>query len=339
MITTFSGKTANEVWTNATKKLMYCEETTVESRIGDMKEILHVVFSISEPRERWVTQRIPPISIAYALAELVWILVGSNESKVINFWNPILPRYSGKSEEYPGAYGFRIRQNFGFDQLDRAYYALKNEPNNRQTVILIWDPKKDFPNKNGEPANEDIPCNICSLLKIRDRKLEWTQIMRSNDVFRGLPYNFIQFTCLQEILAGWLDVDIGSYTHFCDSLHLYTSDSQNLSITEDAGLMNLDHLTLAKDKFTDVINEIYQNMLIIAYNNISELELYMLSELNNNEKAYCNIMLIISAYAARKLGFLDLEKELVTKCSNTLYSHIWRKWTEYRKIKVVPKDL
>ncbi|MHB8076577.1 thymidylate synthase [Desulfosporosinus fructosivorans] len=330
MLYTFNGNNANEVWTNATEVLLNCKQTSIESRIGKTKEILHVAFSISDPRERWVTQRVPPISIAFALAELIWILVGKDESDVINFWNPILPRYSGKLEKYHGAYGFRIKYNFGFDQMERAYYALKNQPNNRQTVISLWDPKKDFPNKKGQPADKDIPCNICSLLKIREQKLEWTQIMRSNDVFRGLPYNFVQFTSLQEILAGWLDVDIGSYTHFCDSLHLYSGDSENLSIINDDGLMNLDRLTLPKDRFTDVTNEIYQNMSIIVRNEISELELSQLSELTNNEYAYSNIMFIIAAYAARKLGFIDLEEELVKKCSNRLYVDMWCKWKKYR---------
>ncbi len=330
MVTVFSGITANEVWQAAVEKLLYYKKETVSSRIGDMKELLHVVFSISNPRDRWITQRLPPISIAFALAELVWILVGSDDSTVINFWNPILPRYAGNSEKYPGAYGFRIKHNFGFDQLERAYEALKNEPSNRQTVILIWDPQKDFPNKNGESANADIPCNICSLLKIREQKLEWTQIMRSNDVFRGTPYNFVQFTCLQEILAGWLEVEVGSYTHFCDSLHLYTSDIDNLLVTNDTKLTNPDNLMLTRNQFVHVINEIYNNMSIIAKNKISKLDLAKLAELKINEKAYCNIMYIISAYAARKLGYTELEKELVEKCSNALYVHMWESWIDYR---------
>jgi len=56
---------------------------------------------------------------------------------------------------------------------------------------------------------------------IRRGKLEWLQVMRSNDAVWGLPYNFIQFTSLQEILAGWLGVPIGSYNHVSDSLHVY----------------------------------------------------------------------------------------------------------------------
>ncbi len=48
--------------------------------------------------------------------------------------------------------------------------------------------------------------------------------MRSNDHFRGLPHNLIQFTTVQEVLAGWLGISLGSYHHYSDSLHVYESD-------------------------------------------------------------------------------------------------------------------
>jgi thymidylate synthase len=68
---------------------------------------------------------------------------------------------------------------------------------------------------------EDIPCNLCSLLKVRRGRLEWVQVMRSNDLILGLPHNFVQFTMLQELMASWLGVRIGTYIHYSDSLHVY----------------------------------------------------------------------------------------------------------------------
>ena len=54
------------------------------------------------------------------------------------------------------------------------------------------------------------------------------QIVRSNDLFRGVPYNFVQFTSLQEILAGWLGIELGTYNQISDSLHLYTEDKKQI---------------------------------------------------------------------------------------------------------------
>ena len=61
----------------------------------------------------------------------------------------------------------------------------------------------------GNPSAEDIPCNLSSLLKIRKNQLEWMQINRSNDIYRGLPYNIVQFTTLQELMASWLGIEVG----------------------------------------------------------------------------------------------------------------------------------
>jgi thymidylate synthase len=256
----------------------------------------------------------------------MWILAGSNDARILNYWNPKLPQYAGNNNSYHGAYGFRIRNSFGLDQLERAYFALKNNPETRQVVISIWDPKLDFPSINGDPVDKDIPCNICSLLKIRDEKLEWTQIMRSNDVFLGLPYNFIQFTTLQEILAGWLNVEVGSYTHFSDSLHLYENNFDVLTFSNNIEIRNPDILSISKTKFDSNLNKIFGNMISIAQYNLSENELLNLAELDTGDKAYQNIMLIISAYAAYKLSYLETEKEILSHCSNELFVHMWKQW-------------
>lgn len=328
MFYSFNGQTANEVWSKATKELINSQETCVESRTGDTIELLHSFIHIQNPTQRWVTQRVPPISIGFALAELIWILAGSNDAQVINYWNPVLPRFSGKGNTYHGAYGYRIRYNFKIDQLERAYLTLKNNPNSRQAVILIWDPRIDYPDELGRPVNDDIPCNICSLLKIRDDKLEWTQIMRSNDVYLGLPYNFIQFTSLQEIMAGWLNVHVGSYCHYSDSLHLYLRDIPNIDISDDPKIENRDSLLIEKEDCLFNVNQIYSRMVEIASRDISEDELLYLSELDTNSISYRNIMYIISVYVADKKGYRLLEKSLLEKCSNELYVYLWKAWKE-----------
>ena len=37
------------------------------------------------------------------------------------------------------------------------------------------------------------------MLKVRDDEMEWTQVIRSNDLFRGVPYNLVQFTAPGEL--------------------------------------------------------------------------------------------------------------------------------------------
>jgi hypothetical protein len=40
--------------------------------------------------------------------------------------------------------------------------------------------------------------------------------MRSQHLWLGLPYDIFATTLLQELLAGWLGVEMGKYHHFVD---------------------------------------------------------------------------------------------------------------------------
>lgn len=322
-----AGKTANEVWRKAADKLLL-QKDTVEGRTGEVFEILHSFITIEEPRQKWIYDRIPPVSIGYALAELVWIMNGEDCSDVINFFNPQLKKFAGGARFYHGAYGKRIRSHYGFDQLEKAYCALQSIPESRQVVIQIYDTKVDFPIDNGKPRDDDIPCNICSMLKVRQGKLEWSQIMRSNDVLLGMPYNFIQFTGLQEILAGWLGLDVGSYNHYSDSLHLYSRDALKIGIAEEIRVENNDSLSLCKDETEKVYKEIYERMKFLASSGVSENEIYSLAQMNSEHVAYNNILLIIASYVAHRNHFNDLAVGLVNQCSNRVYATMWNRWID-----------
>jgi hypothetical protein len=41
-----------------------------------------------------------------------------------------------------------------------------------------------------------FPAVVAAFPKIRNGRLEWMQVIRSNDIFRGMPYNFVQFTSI-----------------------------------------------------------------------------------------------------------------------------------------------
>lgn len=322
--------TANDVWEKAVKELSN-ENQLLPCRTGHMYEIPHTFMTIENPTQKWIYNRVPPISISFALAELVWIVNGKSESKIINFWNNKLSAFSGNSDYYHGAYGDRIRKHFGFDQLEQAYYALKNNPDTRQVVIQIYDTSIDFPNKKGEPRDTDIPCNICSMLKIRDNKLEWSQIMRSNDILLGTPYNFVQYTSLQEILAGWLNIEVGTYNHYSDSLHLYERDKERIDIGTLDNMINPDTLSIPKYDSDMLFKEIYRRMEVIVNNNVSEQDLIELANLNSSYEAYNNIMAMIVAYAARKLYGNNLSNKIIDICSNDLYKKMWELWSTRKK--------
>lgn len=329
MFNSFSGGDADSVWKAAADVLLSRDCPTQMTRLGESRELIHASFQISDPRQRWISARTPAISPAFAIAEVFWLLNGDNNATFINYWNPSLPKYAGTGDQYHGAYGYRIKKQFGLDQLEAAYQALSNNPITRQVVIQIWDPKADFPNSKGEPASADIPCNICSMPKIRNNKLEWLQVMRSNDLILGMPYNIIQFTTLQEILAGWLNLELGAYYQISDSLHVYSHDLHQYSLNlEHESIRNADSLALSKHESTKVISSIYSRLQSLVSDKLStaELHFFINSDSSSMPAGYKNLFLVTCAYAARKRGWTYEMNEAIELCTNQTLVNIWNLW-------------
>jgi thymidylate synthase len=329
MFQVFEGQTANGAWDKiATAFRTNIGLLTQTSRFGPTREILHAAISVSDPRQRWVVARNPPISIAFALAEVIWIMAGRNDATFLNYFNKVLPDYAGNGPTYHGAYGYRLRKRFNIDQMERAYQALTKNPDSRQIVLQIWDAMDDFPTTDGVPLAADIPCNIVSLLKVRGGALEWMQIMRSNDIVRGLPYNFVQFTSMQEILAGWLKINVGSYNHVSDSLHIYERDLNGMESEPQLNLTeNTDSLALPKHDFDLVLSELEQDGNSIIDDNIAAESLLDTVRSCKLPPAYRNILCVLSAEGARKRKRPDLVGEIMELCTNPAYNQLWERWT------------
>jgi len=266
---------------------------------------------------------------AFAIAEVVWILLGRNDSKFLNFWNPKLPQYCGNGLTYHGAYGYRLRHGAGGDQLERAYQALKSNKDSRQVVLQIWDTTCDMPNPDGSPQSKDIPCNIAAMLKVRGGALEWMQVMRSNDLFLGTPHNFIQWTSLQEVLAGWLSCKVGSFVLVTDSLHLYEHDSGKCSMTDIAPrATNTDSLALPKKDFDELIVTIGKAMDELIEPELTASRFKTLLIETSIHPGWGNLFRIAAADAARRKLWTEEVDYAASRCTNPALRQAWSAWSE-----------
>jgi len=334
----FVGETADLVWQEAAEELFKRPDYTHCSRNGDTREILPCVLRIQDPRQRWILSRRPPYNPAFGLVEFIWIITGNNESCVPNFWNPGLPKYAGNGPTYHGAYGFRLRKEFGLDQINRAYNILSNAPETRQAILQIWKPEIDMPIWNGRSVSSDIPCNVISLLKLREGHLHWTQIMRSNDIMRGLPYNIIQFTMLQEVMSSWLKCDLGEYFHLSDSLHIYERDAIKFFI-DPTKYCNTERkpLSLSYDESDTLFTDIYDDLTFVAKGNadVSELRKIFGKESSQNRcraDLISDMMTIIGSDAARRLGFDELAREFAKSCTDISLRNAGLAWLNHKEI-------
>ena len=330
MITVFQDVTADKVWQKAATSFRDGNVGRNQaSRAGNTNEIIHAAFTIEDPRQRWVTSRIPAINPAFAIAEVVWIFLGREDAHFLRYWNKQLDRYAGLGLKYYGAYGKRLRNHFMIDQIDRAYKTFKSNPDTRQVVLQIWDVNSDFPFENGDPRNEDIPCNLISILKLRDNKLEWMQILRSNDFILGIPYNFIQFTYLQEIIAGWLNVQLGSYNQISDSLHVYEDAKTNVDrslpiITES----NNDNIGVPRDESEKCFKELDRRIEYFIDERMTESEHRRISEWSDAPIGFQNLLRVLASEAARKRRWKDLASEIMSSNTNRALKQLWERWLE-----------
>ncbi len=334
MLQLFHAKTADEAWGTLAGQFAPGRDHEVhDGRGGRTYELLHVGLSVEDPRQRWVVCRQPPLNVAFALAEVIWILGGRRDAAFLSPWNSRLPEFVGNASHLHGAYGHRLRHHFGYDQLARAFSALQNSPESRQVVLQLWDPAIDFPAADGAPRAADVPCNVMSIVKVRRGRLEWMQIVRSNDLFLGVPYNLVQFTFLQEVLAGWLRLEPGTYNQLSDSLHVYERDLEAVRSTVTLERApSTDRYDHAKDESDRLFAELAQRVEHLTASSLSPSELLTHVRDAPLPEPYLNMLRILTAEAARRRRWMELADETSRQCTNPALTQLWTRWASTRSV-------
>lgn len=184
-----------------------------ESRDGEVVgEVINAVTVIKDPTKN-ICNGLRNMNMRYAVGELLWYMSGRNTLKSIQNITSAWDRMSDDGETVNSNYGYCIVNKYGFNQLNYVIKLLEENPNTRQAVIHIKEP-------NNKPS-KDVNCTVCLQFFIRDNKLYLTTYMRSNDLWMGFPYDVFQFTNFQILVAMYLGIEVGTYTHIAGSLHLY----------------------------------------------------------------------------------------------------------------------
>ena len=219
-------KTATDAWEklylilNSQAEEGFRQESRAGAVVG---EIINACIVIIDPRHGIVESDIRNMSMKYAVGELLWYLSGSNRLDAIAPYSKAWEGLSDDRETCNSAYGYRIRRKFGFDQWTYVIDMLRKDPLSRQAIIHIKD-ASDVPTK-------DTPCTLSLQFLLREGRLHLTVVMRSNDIWLGLPYDLFSFTSLQVMMAMELGVDVGEYTHIAGSMHLYERNWKEWSIS------------------------------------------------------------------------------------------------------------
>ncbi|MFW9972339.1 MAG: thymidylate synthase [Candidatus Odinarchaeota archaeon] len=100
------------------------------------------------------------------------------------------------------------------NQINYIVEKLKERPYSRRAQAITWRPLVD-------PFHIDPPCLQRIYMRIKEGKLMMQTTWRSRDLFRAWEANVNGMIRIQKHVAEQLEVDIGHYLDFSNSLHIY----------------------------------------------------------------------------------------------------------------------
>lgn len=191
------------------------------SRAGDVLVSPEPVTTLyRQPRERvlfWPERDANPF---HNVMEGLWMLAGYNHVEWPARFARRMRTFSDDGVVLHGAYGFRWRTMFGFDQLKVIAKRLRVDPDCRRQVLQIWGSTLDLRNQEGK---KDLPCNIAVTFQISVLgHLDMTVFNRSNDIIWGTyGADAVHFSMLQEYMAARIGVLPGLYWQVSTNWHGY----------------------------------------------------------------------------------------------------------------------
>jgi thymidylate synthase len=181
------------------------------------------------------------------VAEQIWFVMGENDPAWLRPFTKIWDDFIEEDGKVT-SYGYRWRKHFGRDQLAELIKHLKEKPGSRQAVVIAWDPKDD--GLTAKPK-KNVPCLYSFVINIIGGKVCMHNIVRSEDLFLGMPHDVAGFALLQMMIAQELNLPVGTYSHSISNAHLYSDqyEAANALINRDNEVQKAIKLELPKDSF------------------------------------------------------------------------------------------
>lgn len=225
------------------------------SRAGDVLVLPGPMITVTlRPTERVLFSAVRDANPFFHLAEATWMLAGQQDARPLDvFVGDFSRKFAEDGGVMHGAYGFRWRKHFMFDQLNQIISMLIEDPTTRQAVLAMWDPSPlTLPVDRGDgDVGEDLvggadlsgtwkdrPCNTHAYFRVRfepsktvdgdsmgggwDKFLDLTVCCRSNDLIWGAHgANAVHFSVLLEYVAARAGCQVGVMHQLSNNYHAY----------------------------------------------------------------------------------------------------------------------
>lgn len=175
-------------------------------------------FSLKDGFPLVTTKR---VAWRFVVAELLWFLRGDTNVRWLqNHGVDIWDEWADESGELGPVYGkqwrfWRNHDGGTIDQIARVIRDIKENPESRRHVVSAW---------NVSQLHEMAlpPCHLLFQFHVsQSRFLNVKVIMRSADIFLGLPFNIASYALLLSIIASLCDLEPGDVIMSLGDAHVY----------------------------------------------------------------------------------------------------------------------
>jgi thymidylate synthase len=213
----------SELYSAGLKTLLHSPEFETAPRGMRIREHTNVALVLENPLSCLYTNARRGSQKKYIAAELLWYFMGRDDASFISKYAKFWTKIQNEDGTVNSAYGnliFTKKNRYGHSQYDWALQSLVKDKNTRQAVLHFNLPEHQY------MTNKDFVCTMYAIFHIRQDRLNFTVSMRSNDVILGLPTDIAFFATLQcqmlsHLRSKWPNLQLGTYTHIANSLHLY----------------------------------------------------------------------------------------------------------------------
>ena len=214
-------------------KLEGVEKDTRAGRVLELPFPMKTIYT--QPKERVLFCPKRDANPFFHVFESLWMLCGRDDATWLDqFVSDFSSRFAEEGGIQHGAYGKRWRGWFDLadseewdieykvagpdeDQLKVLIQLLKNNPDDRQCVLAMWDPNIDLAS-----VVKDKPCNTHIYFTGRRGVLDMEVCNRSNDIVWGAyGANAVHMSFLQEYVATSVGLEVGHYYQNSFNYHAY----------------------------------------------------------------------------------------------------------------------
>lgn len=193
---------------------------TVNRKGQGLYEMRNVTLVLDPEASTYCLGRYP--SQEYLEKELDFYASGSRQLedavKMSKFWS----KCSDDGKTINSNYGFLLfhdENKHGFTQFEHAINCLRNNSDSKKAVMTLYSKEHAY-------ISNDNPCTLIINLYIQGDALNMQVIMRSNDLWYGLPYDLpffrvVHYTALAMLKRTYPNLELGYHIHQALNLHFY----------------------------------------------------------------------------------------------------------------------